>query len=405
MLIKKPTDFKHFYLSYILMLSLPILPFIVGAKVQWATHVLLIFTLILESRKLMISKYGKWIVLLVISIIVSFYTSLSAEYNLIIQSLFYLLTPYLMIVLGIQMGVVFKKESDILKYIVYHGTVGAMLFLIVGIFTAGSALFNDIYQLRHIILWGSITNVIAIIILLFHNKLDQVIVQKASWRKVFIVINILALALTASRTYYLIFFIFLLLVLFRYRKTAFLSISVILCLVMVFILSIETDNLFILKIQNAVSEISNTREFSGYDDVGAYYRAYETQQAMKTYNSGTEAELIFGHGLDKLVDLNIYVDLAGTERRFIPVLHNGYAYLLIRTGILGVILFGLFFLRAFFIKIINSNTSLYYLIYLGTLISLIISNYVIGSFFSSEMFFGWVIVGLYFLLASKPKLT
>ena len=401
MIFKKPAYLRNFYLSYLLLMALPALPFLVNAKIQWVLHVMLIFTVIFESKKVQISKFGKWIALLIIPTIWSFYNSLDAEYYNIVQSLFYLLTPYLMIILGIQLGGLLKNENDIFKYIIYHGSVGSALFLGFGLFTVGTAEFKDIYMLRSTMLWGSITNVIAIILLLFSHKNNQPIVEKNGVRIILLLLNILALVLTASRTYYVIFFIFLLLVLFKYEKKIF----IITCISVVFsfisIMSIETDNLFIVKIQNAVSEVSNTREFSGYDDVGSYYRAYETQQAMRTFYKGDELELIIGHGLQKLVDLNLYVDLAGTERRFIPVLHNGYAYLLLRAGYLGVVLYCLFFIKSLLVPFSSARSGLFQFIYIGSILSLLISNYVIGSFFSIEMVSAWVIIGVYFIHKSK----
>ena len=403
MILKKSIYLKDFRLSYLILILLPALPFLVNAKIQWLLHVFLIWAIILESGKVQLSKLSKWNLLLLLPVFWSFLYSLDSEYHNIIQSLFYLLTPFLMLTLGIQMGSVFKKKEKIYLYIIYHGSVGSALFLGIGLFTVGANSVGNIYVFRNMMLWGSITNVLAVILLLFHSKAGSPLAEKAGLRSILLIMNALALVLTVSRTYYLLFFVFLALILFQYQKKIFMVLLSFLVFGLISIMSIQTDNLFIYKIQNSISEISNTREFSGYDDVGAFYRAYETQQAMKTFKDGQDFELMFGHGLQKMVDLGAYVELAGTEYRFIPVLHNGYAYLLLRAGYIGLIFYFVFFLRVGFIKKTLPLHRFYYLIYLGCLLSLLISNYVINSFFSFEMLMGWVIMGIYFNHWSKSE--
>lgn len=316
-----------------------------------------------------------------------------------------MLTPYLMLVLGIQLGGILKKSEDLYRYIVYSGTIGSALYLGLGTLEAGQAIFSDFSKFRSLFLWASITNVMAIIILLFSERYGSILFKKKSTRNLFLVINIVALLLTASRTYYLLLIVFLLLVLYDFKKTTFIFFVLLFLAILLFILSLDTDILFLVKIQNSISEISNTKTFAGYDEVNAYYRAYETQQAMNTYKSGTETELLIGHGLQQKVDLNIYVRLGGTYRRYIPVLHNGYAYLILRAGIFGCIFYGLFFLVAIFKKNTNKKSDKFLqLLFLGAVLSLLISNYVIASFFSSEMIFAWVVIGAYLYIISQKKI-
>ncbi|MGC3977978.1 MAG: hypothetical protein QM751_06935 [Paludibacteraceae bacterium] len=69
--------------------------------------------------------------------------------------------------------------------------------------------------------------------------------------------------------------------------------------------------------------------------------------AIDTYADGNFLELFFGKGLGQLIDLKMYIELAGTDWRYIPVLHNGYAYILVKTGIIGVLFFVIFYFNYF----------------------------------------------------------
>lgn len=404
MLLKPPYYLKKYFFSYILLLILPVLPFIVGAKLQWMIHVLLLCTVILEGKKIIKSKQTIWTLLLIIPVIWSFYSTLDGETYYIIQSLFYLLTPFIMVTLGTQLAGLIGSKRDLYRYIVYSGTVGASFYILIGMFKLGMGIFTDIYMLRNLVLWSSITNIIAIVILLFAERYDQIkVISKKSTKNWVLIINILGLILTASRTYYIIFLIFLLLILFKYQKKVFIILLTSLVGILLFVLSLNSDSLMVYKIQNSLTEITNTKNAASYEEVNTYYRAYETQQALLTYTSGNEREVILGHGLQKLVDLNIYVDLAGEMRRFIPVLHNGYAYLLLRLGALGALFYLIFFIKSLFVWNRSYKDVFLYLICVGTILGLLISNYVIGTFFQQEMMFAWIMIGINFILSERKK--
>ena len=108
--------------------------------------------------------------------------------------------------------------------------------------------------------------------------------------------------------------------------------------------------------------------------------------------------LLFGHGLEKQVDLKIFVQLGEDFRRNIPVLHNGYAYLLLRCGAFGLLSFLIFFVFVFVVAFKKNKDLFLSIILVGLVLSLLISNYVVGTFFSTEISIGWVIIGAYFTL-------
>lgn len=66
---------------------------------------------------------------------------------------------------------------------------------------------------------------------------------------------------------------------------------------------------------------------------------------MQAYSSGNFFNLITGRGIGFLTDVGFYIKLGNNDLRYIPIFHNGYIFLLVKTGIIGLILYLTFLLR------------------------------------------------------------
>lgn len=77
------------------------------------------------------------------------------------------------------------------------------------------------------------------------------------------------------------------------------------------------------------------------------YRAYESAMALDSWLEGAPEERILGRGLGHLVDLKFGAQLVdrnasqvlADRMEFIPILHNGYLYLLVKAGLAGLLCF------------------------------------------------------------------
>jgi len=93
------------------------------------------------------------------------------------------------------------------------------------------------------------------------------------------------------------------------------------------------------------SKISNTfRELaiSDYQDMGDINLNY---RGFVTFQSSSLKQQILGNGFGSLLDLGVTLNLAGIDYQAIPVLHNGYAYILLKTGLLGILCYFIFYLK------------------------------------------------------------
>ena len=114
---------------------------------------------------------------------------------------------------------------------------------------------------------------------------------------------------------------------------------------------------FLYKIKNAPAEVFKTKiDRENHADLWDHWRGYEAKRAIALLNENPKA-YVFGCGYGSLVNLKFYAPLSGDPKgmRYISELHNGYVYVLYKTGIIGIILY-LFFLFTLYIKIyFNKN--------------------------------------------------
>lgn len=134
---------------------------------------------------------------------------------------------------------------------------------------------------------------------------------------------------------------------------------------------------FVDKVLFSLQEME-VRDYSSITDINTRWRGYETARAFHTYSSGEYWQYLTGRGFGTSVDLGLYMPMGDEPVRFAPVLHNGYMYLLVKTGLLGVF------------------------IYLSFLVSIVrIGNSIIGGEGKDSLYTGRLIVGIACVLAAS----
>jgi hypothetical protein len=100
---------------------------------------------------------------------------------------------------------------------------------------------------------------------------------------------------------------------------------------------------------------------------------------------------LFGKGLGSQIDLKQKVYLGDMELRYISILHNGFMIVFLKSGIIGLLFY--FYTIYYFLKkrkTDSKDVKQVYLLFIGTGVFLIISN--------------WVFLGLYNLMDTKTIL-
>lgn len=378
--------------SFKLFLLLPFLVLLVDAKIYWLCH-FFILVIVFFTDKLREKNTSHLIILLVIPLLWSFLFSFEDNQYSIIQALFYLTTPFMLTLLGIKISRNISQQV-VFRYILFSGTIGALYYLSIAFINFGFSAFTDPYSIRSFFSWGSITSVVAIILIFYSQKFGVNLIKNKKLKYFIGIVNLLALYFTASRTYYLMFIIFLLFFLYKTNKKKLFFVLVFFTSFWVFFLASFSNNTFLNKIESSSSEIRNGN-YQTDEDINTKYRGYETKMALETYLSGNDLNLVFGHGFEKLIDLKTNVELAGTNWSKIPILHNGYMFLLIREGFAGLIFFLVFFAKLYRLRYYVKKLVFLNVLIAASIVSLLISNYAVGSFFSMEMADLWILFGVY----------
>ncbi len=84
-----------------------------------------------------------------------------------------------------------------------------------------------------------------------------------------------------------------------------------------------------------------------------HWRAYEAKRAFALMNENPSSYVI-GNGYGSLVNLKFKAPLGENGMKFISVLHNGYVFILYKTGLIGI-LFYLFFLINLYLRVYSVN--------------------------------------------------
>ena len=109
---------------------------------------------------------------------------------------------------------------------------------------------------------------------------------------------------------------------------------------------------FVEKTANTSSEV-NVHSYETYEDINLNWRGFEAARAAKTYAEFGDAEKLVGGGFGTMVDLGFAMKLGNTGEsfEFVPLLHNGYMELLVKTGLLGLVIFILFCIQIAFMAL------------------------------------------------------
>ncbi len=131
------------------------------------------------------------------------------------------------------------------------------------------------------------------------------------------------------------------------------------------------------------------------EDLGSRYRAYEAFAAYSTFASLPALQKLVGAGFGLTVDLGVPVLLAGKEYDAVPWIHNGYLYVLVKAGVLGLLSYMAFFAKMF-LGGHPADGPLDPAIVRGTVGGLLLSNIVVCGWFNIESVFAFIVLGYMF---------
>lgn len=264
----------------------------------------------------------------------------------ILRDISYALNPIMLLFIGYWLADSLKTWSLLAGIFVLCGLVFAGHHLLQ--FALNPMILSyDLDEIRKEAGAGDALEVLAFVLLIFQKSFGQNrVFQRYIPRLVAIGFLGISIILSFSRTN-IVVLIILTLAIFdtMYRvalKKIFLSFVLISGVIAFFVFfPYQEYGSLITKIGGSLSEIS----ISDKEDINTNWRGFEAHMAVEQFMATNIIQKILGQGFGALVDIEFYMPLGDSELRFIPILHNGYAYILTKVGLLGVLLYLIFFLR------------------------------------------------------------
>jgi hypothetical protein len=206
----------------------------------------------------------------------------------------------------------------------------------------------------------------------------------------------LILVLENSRTYYVCLLI-LLVSLIKSRIVTKLLVPLIIIVVGVLVWNGNFSNGNVAVFDKLYTELAFKDTWTSAD-TGTSYRAYETFCGLNTFSNYSVLNMALGGGFGALVDISTLIGvpmlLSGKDYDYIPWLHNGFMYLLVKVGVIG-----LGFYTLFFVKVLKRSFALgshhFGSIIRATILGMLVANALICGMFSQQLAFAYILLGVY----------
>ena len=290
-------------------------------------------------------------------------------------------------VTGLCLGSFFNRKYGTIRFLEAQevsGKIISIIFLTFMLAIYGSDILYKAREIRETIEGGLIIDLgfipvvtcgILLYKILYFNQ--KHLIKDTIW----LLICTLAIIVSGSRTYFISLIIYIISIITPlFRQHLVRSIISVGIMAAIIITVITTNSSFKESLSGSFEEIDihNTEQLNENDN----YRGYEARMTLATVLEYKTINKLLGGGAGATVDMGTYAPI----RRFVPITHNGYAYILLKFGIIGIILilaFGawaLWYIVKWHTKDLSERLIKY--ISIASIISLYAANYVIWGIFN-----------------------
>lgn len=335
-------------------------------------------------------------------------------YN-IIKDIFHFIKP----LLGLALGYLYFRAMGYERFVrtvVIAGFISAIAHIAIVVFLSGTSTVNQIREFSK----DNFLELFSIFFLGYYHQFNgkSLFAKKATFRWIFWILllsNILYFSRTMIGVAVLLWLSIKGLTVITattIKIGATLLMLVVLLYAYLFSVKIERDKngfeSFLYKVKIAPEELFETRiDRENHADLWDHWRGYETKRALALLEDQPSG-YVYGCGYGSLVNLKFYAPLTGEKKgmRYISELHNGYAYMLYKTGILGLLIY-LWFLITLYRKIDLGRTFPLKVISATGLIYMFTTLTITGIYNTKDIIIFILGAMLYFQhpANAKPKLT
>jgi hypothetical protein len=374
-------------------------------------------TMLLTLQKRYSLTLIKFIFPLLLVFIISFFSGIFEDYLTynIIRDIAYLLKPIIGIIIGYQLCMAHKINP--IKTLIGVGLIIAVAHLFLVFYGITFYKIRHIHDLRYYAGYFSDYEVYALVILLFHKKFNVIYTNRQFW--LYTIILGSSVFFYMSRTNFIQIGILSLGVLgyFKLSLNAIKLFSVLLIITLVGYTTIYQMNLsrngtgleaLLFKIKNAPIEAFKTKvNKDNWQDFNDNFRSYENIITVKQVTAEGMMRVLFGKGVGSTVDYGRRMRTNDdTFIRHAPTLHNAYATIFLKSGIIGLLI-SFYFLTLFWFRSKTNNETIISLdrLLLSSGIFLILANWVLLGIYlkldNKAIIFGFIIAYRHYLISNQ----
>lgn len=382
--------------------------------------VIAFFLVIINKGKLFKRDFELLSILVVIILlgIISAFFSKPTAYNFI-RDLLYFIKPLILIILGYFAAKRINNWEIIFKIFIYLGVAYA-------IYHIGNIVVNIDFktatasEIRGVGGLSNIVEIFAVALLVLSYKYPVFnVIKGTKTKKFFLCILMVSFVLYLSRTMFVAVF-FLILGALNYLKINKKGLKYGMLVLLIFsgfyayLFSADLNRngtgleSFLYKMKIAPSEIfSPNLDLNNHAALWDHWRAYEAYCAFEGLNE-QPSKYIHGYGLGALIDLKFPAPISSEgNEQFIPILHNGYVFILYKTGIIGLLLYIVFLLSLYF-QSYSKQRNIQSLVFSNLIAAvglyLLFSSLIITGLYNVEEVTA-IILGVFLYLGSNEKLN
>ncbi len=226
------------------------------------------------------------------------------------------------------------------------------------------------------------------------------------YRSLIIFLISISFVLYLSRVMFIMLFIFFL----GYKGYLFLNVRIVKSLVVLASIS--------LLLGVVLSSVETNRDSTGIElfepfdkdlilqdrrSLWEHWRAYEAQMAIEMLQENGIKAWVMGMGYGPPIELGTWVKLDGKRYTAVPSIHNGFIFVLFKTGIIGLMFYTLFLFFVFFNYqelIYRKNPNVYNKLLVATSVYMILNSFVITGIFRPGEY-SVFLLGVFIALRSK----
>ncbi|MCG0045539.1 hypothetical protein [Priestia aryabhattai] len=315
-----------------------------------------------------------------------------------IRDIIYMFYPILLLLAGYIWVLKTQNITTLLRTIVLSG-VALSTIHIFKLLINPTVLTESIRAIRIELGNGYNLSVISMSILIYSNYYKLRIFKKRLISVLCICICTLSFALALSRTLTIVLVIFLLFLGWKKvmkinkfsAKKIHLQISILMCSAIIVsgLIYQVAPSKVVTQLGEKFSSSFNEIKMDNYStitDINHNWRGYEGFRALKEYNNYDTFGKIVGGGLGKLIDLNLTISLAGKQYSKVPIIHNGYMYIVVKSGMVGIFLYLLYIYSIVRTGIYSSKVNLKGYDFIGRLTMAIGITILIITYFNTGMY-------------------